>query len=70
MTMIRLITHVLREQFAPGRAHLFKISAHRKSEGASVYRRGSPKGGRILFTRDRSVGSKTIRFETLKTAYT
>ena len=33
-------------------------------------RRGPPKEGRILFTRDRSVGSKTIRFKALKTAYT
>ena len=34
-----------------------------------AYRRGHPKGGRILFTRDRSEGNKTINVEPLKTAY-
>lgn len=49
---IQLLLTFLCQLFALGRVILFKILAHRKSVEASVYRRGPPKGERILFTRD------------------
>ena len=54
--------------YLPSAGLVWFFSAHRKSDGARVYKKGPSKGGRILFTSDRSKDNKITVFRVFKIA--